>query len=197
MRPGDRIPSVPPPPGVRAHSMASSLTTAVQAYLSLENRGLIEARPKSGFFVRSRSGWRVGAPDFASQTLCNSGRSWQLAIAHLRRGADDGCRAARRSVSGAANLPVAKLSRIMASMARSAGARGISYECRPAPSSCAGQSAKRSLDRGQRLSLTTSSPLRRGPKRWRSSACGDEARGRRRGRIADLFWSAPADRGTW
>src|SRR5215207_6742758 len=50
MRAGDRIPSVRR--ACAQHGV--SLTTAVQAYLSLENRGLIEARPKSGFFVRSQ-----------------------------------------------------------------------------------------------------------------------------------------------
>ncbi|HEV7868949.1 MAG TPA: winged helix-turn-helix domain-containing protein, partial [Chthoniobacteraceae bacterium] len=50
IRAGDRIPSVRR--ACAQHGV--SLTTAVQAYLTLENRGLIEARPKSGFFVRSQ-----------------------------------------------------------------------------------------------------------------------------------------------
>ena len=45
LRPGERIPSV------RRASVQHgvSMTTAVQAYVELENRGLVEARPKSGF----------------------------------------------------------------------------------------------------------------------------------------------------
>src|SRR3712207_6892658 len=50
LRTGDRIPSVRR--ASRQHKV--SMTTAVQAYLALESRGLIEARPKSGFFVRYR-----------------------------------------------------------------------------------------------------------------------------------------------
>src|SRR5436305_14690031 len=48
LRPGDRVPSV------RRASLQHgvSVSTVAQAYLSLENRGLIHARPKSGFFVR-------------------------------------------------------------------------------------------------------------------------------------------------
>ena len=48
LRPGARLPSV------RALSLQHgvSVSTAVQAYRTLEDRGLIEARPKSGFFVR-------------------------------------------------------------------------------------------------------------------------------------------------
>src|SRR5689334_11988558 len=48
LRPGDRLPSL------RRTSQQHhiSIGTAVQAYLTLENRGLIDARPKSGYFVR-------------------------------------------------------------------------------------------------------------------------------------------------
>ncbi|OZB45326.1 MAG: transcriptional regulator [Thiomonas sp. 15-66-11] len=48
LRPGSRLPSV------RAFSVQHgvSVSTAVQAYRTLEDRGLIEARAKSGFFVR-------------------------------------------------------------------------------------------------------------------------------------------------
>src|SRR5258708_1721064 len=67
MRAGDRIPSVRR--ACAQHGV--SLTTAVQAYLSLENRGLIEARPKSGFFVRShfRTGLVLNAPAEELSTL--------------------------------------------------------------------------------------------------------------------------------
>ncbi len=48
-RPGDRLPSV------RAMSIEHgvSLSTVQQAYRLLEDRGLAEPRPKSGYFVRA------------------------------------------------------------------------------------------------------------------------------------------------
>jgi DNA-binding transcriptional MocR family regulator len=48
LRPGDRVPSV------RGFSQRQgvSISTVLEAYLWLEKRGAIEARPKSGFFVR-------------------------------------------------------------------------------------------------------------------------------------------------
>jgi DNA-binding transcriptional MocR family regulator len=48
LRPGDRVPSV------RGFSLRQgvSISTVLEAYLWLEKRGAIEARPKSGFFVR-------------------------------------------------------------------------------------------------------------------------------------------------
>src|SRR5690242_19873497 len=48
LRPGERIPSV------RAFSRQQgvSISTVLEAFMWLENRGAIESRPKSGFFVR-------------------------------------------------------------------------------------------------------------------------------------------------
>src|SRR3569833_1807107 len=50
LRAGDRMPSV------RHFSSQQrvSVPTALRAYVTLETRGLIEARPKSGFYVRAR-----------------------------------------------------------------------------------------------------------------------------------------------
>ena len=50
LQPGDRVPSV------RAFSRQQrvSVPTALHAYATLETRGLIEARPKAGFFVRAQ-----------------------------------------------------------------------------------------------------------------------------------------------
>jgi len=49
-RPGERIPSV----RQMSKQRKISVTTALQAYLSLEDHGLIEARPQSGYYVRAR-----------------------------------------------------------------------------------------------------------------------------------------------
>lgn len=49
-RPGDRIPSV----RRLSHQQEISITTCLTAYRLLEDRGLIEARPQSGYYVRVR-----------------------------------------------------------------------------------------------------------------------------------------------
>lgn len=58
LRANDRIPSV------RSMSRAAkvSVSTVVQAYVHLENIGLIEARPQSGFYVRPPSALRLPEP---------------------------------------------------------------------------------------------------------------------------------------
>ncbi|WP_295008591.1 PLP-dependent aminotransferase family protein [uncultured Dechloromonas sp.] len=61
LRPGDRLPSVRQV--CRTHAI--SPVTVTQAYYLLESRGLIEARPKSGYFVRARLGQRLNEPEMS------------------------------------------------------------------------------------------------------------------------------------
>ena len=61
LRPGDRLPSVRQ--SCRIHGIAP--VTVTQAYHLLESRGLIEARPKSGYFVRARLGQRLPEPEMS------------------------------------------------------------------------------------------------------------------------------------
>ena len=59
MRPGERLPSIRQT--CRTHAV--SPVTVTQAYYLLESRGLIEARPKSGYFVRACHGQRLAEPE--------------------------------------------------------------------------------------------------------------------------------------
>ena len=59
LRAGDRLPSVRR--ACRIHDVSPA--TVMQAYYLLESRGLIEARPKSGYFVRARLGQGLPEPD--------------------------------------------------------------------------------------------------------------------------------------
>ncbi|WP_434516986.1 PLP-dependent aminotransferase family protein [Dechloromonas sp. ARDL1] len=61
LRPGDRLPSVRQV--CRTHTI--SPVTVTQAYYLLESRGLIEARPKSGYFVRARLGQNLSEPEMS------------------------------------------------------------------------------------------------------------------------------------
>jgi DNA-binding transcriptional MocR family regulator len=59
LRPGERLLSVRK--ACQTHGV--SPITVTQAYYLLENRGLIEARPKSGYFVRTRLGLGLAEPE--------------------------------------------------------------------------------------------------------------------------------------
>jgi len=50
LRPGHRVPSV----RRLALQRDVSISTVIQAYTLLENRGVLEARPQSGYYVRAR-----------------------------------------------------------------------------------------------------------------------------------------------
>jgi DNA-binding transcriptional regulator YhcF (GntR family) len=50
LRPGDRIPSI----RKLSSTNGVSISTVLQAYLVLENKGIIEAKPQSGYYVKSR-----------------------------------------------------------------------------------------------------------------------------------------------
>src|SRR5689334_14559136 len=49
LRPGDRVPSL----RKLSREQGVSLSTALQAYVWLANRGYLEARPQSGFYIRT------------------------------------------------------------------------------------------------------------------------------------------------
>jgi DNA-binding transcriptional MocR family regulator len=148
LRPGERIPSVR-----RASAQHGvSVTTAVQAYLALENRGLIEARPKSGFFVRRPTSQRVLEPRISRPTRTAT----MVGVGSLQARIFDAVRRPEvvpfgAAYPGADALPVAKLSRIMAAVARNAGARGIGYDMPPGAEPLRRQIARRSLDWGGSL----------------------------------------------
>ncbi|MFY9925705.1 MAG: PLP-dependent aminotransferase family protein [Opitutaceae bacterium] len=57
LRAGQRLPSV----RVTARQRQIGMGTVIQAYVVLENRGYIEARPRSGYYVRSRPEARAKA----------------------------------------------------------------------------------------------------------------------------------------
>jgi DNA-binding transcriptional MocR family regulator len=149
IRAGDRIPSIR-----RASAQHGvSVPTAVQAYLWLEDRGLIEARPKSGFFVRPQLRAEVSEP-----TTSRPARPAALVgVGNLQSRVFDAARMPGVVPFGAAypgpeNLPVSRLSKIMAAVARSAGGRGVSYDMPPGSEPLRRQIARRSLDWGSNLS---------------------------------------------
>ena len=60
LRPGDRVPSL----RQLSQQQRVSVTTALQAYMWLENRGYLEARPQSGFYVRMPFAKLIPEPQF-------------------------------------------------------------------------------------------------------------------------------------
>lgn len=61
LRPGHRVPSI----RQMAMQRDVSISTVIQAYTLLEDRGMIEARPQSGYYVRARLALHVPEPRMA------------------------------------------------------------------------------------------------------------------------------------
>src|SRR5260370_7108953 len=63
LRAGDRVPSL----RQLSRQKGVSISTALQAYLWLENRGYLEARPQSGFYVRAPYSNLIPEPHFEAR----------------------------------------------------------------------------------------------------------------------------------
>jgi len=149
LRAGERLPSVRRLSEQRGVSVATVLT----AYLSLENEGLIETRPKSGHFVRVRRATallgpteprsRVGAP--ARVTV---GTGVAALLAAMRDPAIVPLGAATLSPE---LLPIAALNRMMAAICKEMSTAGASYDAPPGLPTLRRQLARRAVTWGAEL----------------------------------------------
>ncbi|HEY0790925.1 MAG TPA: PLP-dependent aminotransferase family protein [Chthoniobacterales bacterium] len=158
--PGERVPSL------RRLSVQHgvSVSTAVEAYLSLENRGLIEARPKSGFYVRPRTGLHppeplLSRPGFAASKVSLG----ELRARLFRLSGEQDIVPLGTATPSAELLPVAQLNRTLGAAARRAGTAAIDYSPPPGCEPLRRQLSRRSLDWGCQLApeefITTSGAM--------------------------------------
>lgn len=114
LNPGDRLPSV----RRLSKERRLSVSTVVQALRQLEDRGLIEARPQSGFFVQRAQAMRaepvVRSTPEASMPVDIS----QRLVRVLRAGAKTGVAPLAAALPAPELLPVGALQRLYAGVAR-------------------------------------------------------------------------------
>lgn len=147
LRAGDRLPSV----RRLAQERNISVSTVLEAYLRLENAGLIEVRPKSGHFVRRR-GALTGEPR-APRTCATPSRvtvsdAYTKILAAMRDPelVPFGCATVDPSY-----LPTPQLSRIIAQVTREISTVGARYETAPGLLTLRRQIARRAVDAGVAL----------------------------------------------
>lgn len=150
LRSGERIPSV----RKMSRQQQVSIATAIQAYRLLENRGLIEARPQSGYYVRPRV-WAAppepskSQPARRSTTVSNG----ELTM-RVQRGADDRGNVVNLGTAPPSPelVPARQLLRSLASAGRQC--LGQMARCEPSAGSLAfrTQVARRAMDAGCVLS---------------------------------------------
>jgi DNA-binding transcriptional MocR family regulator len=148
LRPGERVPSV------RRISAQEgvSISTILQAYMLLESRGYIEARPQSGFYVRSRRDSlppepRVSAPGRHATKVGVSGLVSRVLQAVL----DPQVVPLGAACPAPELLPGRRVNRTLAGLVRRSGEEVNSYNFPPGRYELRRQVARRSLDWGGRL----------------------------------------------
>jgi DNA-binding transcriptional MocR family regulator len=108
--------------------MGMSLTTISQAYAELEQRGILEARPRSGYFVRRRPALlpRAGMPQAETPIARVVQRGELVRRAMDAMGRSDILPLGLAHVDGRL-LPAAELARILGSCTRKQAVRGADY----------------------------------------------------------------------
>lgn len=149
LRAGDRMPSL------RHLSVQNqvSMPTVMQAYELLENRRFIEARPKSGFYVRARLANALKEPSAAThQPELSTLTAFASVLAMHRSAPDSSSVPLGVAVPGDELLPMEKLAQITASVARRSTSATIGYDLAPGCLALRNELSKRSLDWGCNLS---------------------------------------------
>jgi len=141
-------------PSVRqlAREQRVSIPTALQAYAALERRGWVEARPKSGFYVRVPTSEKI--PEIAADLA--AARVSDLAATDLLDLIRNDDYDPKKVQLGAAVpcpdlLPGPRLGRILSSLARQLGAKGANYGPLEGPLPLRREIARRSLAAGLNL----------------------------------------------
>jgi DNA-binding transcriptional MocR family regulator len=112
--PGSRIPSV----RKISKEQGVSITTALQAYQILEDRGWIEARPQSGYYVRPRPCISAPEPVFSSPSQPEQVRIDDLELRILHDSTLPGIVQFGAAIPDPELLPTTKLNRLMSAAAR-------------------------------------------------------------------------------
>lgn len=143
--PGSRIPSV----RALARQMEVSVSTVLEAYGYLEDQGLIEARPQSGYYVKARIPSPPTAPRISRQMLSPttvSNRDISLMVMR------DSILLNRIPLGAAIPnpdlLPGEKLSRMLSAEARRHRAESLNYDFPPGCAPLRNQIARRMLSAG-------------------------------------------------
>jgi DNA-binding transcriptional MocR family regulator len=144
LRPGERAPSL----RRTSERHGVSLATAVQAFIQLEARGLVESRPRSGYYVKARPREKSVATASPAPTIPMAGKLATLHASLFEAATLPGIVALGGAVPSADLLPTVRLNRLLAARARTAGKRGVGYDLPPGSEALRREIAKRMAEAG-------------------------------------------------
>jgi DNA-binding transcriptional MocR family regulator len=159
-RAGERIPSV----RQMSRQRKISITTVLQAYMLLENQGLIETRPQSGYYVRSKLAQLLPEPEMSAPqqdpTLVSMR---ELVMMVLKDSTNPDLIQLGAAIPNTELVIPAKLNRIMASISRHSEHQYNTYDIPPGNEALRIQIAQRAVGIGCNLThadvVTTSGCL--------------------------------------
>ncbi len=148
-RPGERIPSI----RTASRHLSVSVNTVMEAYALLENEGLIEARPQSGYYVRTRQVMPPATPPSLKNDLVPSPVALgDVTLQVMQNIVNPSLVPLGRGMPNCELLPTVKLNRILAAETRRFSLQSVSYPSTKGHKRLRAQIAKRSLDSGCLLS---------------------------------------------
>ncbi|MBV5262314.1 PLP-dependent aminotransferase family protein [Synechococcus moorigangaii CMS01] len=114
LQPGDRLPSVR-----KLHRQWSvSISTVLEAYRLLEDRGLIEARPQSGYFVKTILNFLPDEPSLSTPKSADNPVDTSLAFRVNSSMLNPRIIGLGAAIAGSNLLPIATLNRLMGQVLR-------------------------------------------------------------------------------
>ncbi len=142
--PGDKLPSV----REAARRLAMSTSTVLEAYGQLLDRGLIESRPQSGFYVR-RPVRTPDAPTMSRPRVAPTAVSvGEIAMEVVHAASDPKVVALGNALPDLRLEAPRGVKRLMTSVTRAFGARALAYEMPPGHRELRVQIARRGVDAG-------------------------------------------------
>lgn len=144
-RAGERIPSV----RALSRQFGISVSTVLEAYSVLEDRGVIQARPQSGYYVNARVPAIPASTEVSHRSL-NPTRVGNMAMSFsiLRAASQEGIIPLGAAIPNAEHLPVERLNRMLSAAVRRHPVQSVSYDVPPGCGSLRAQIARRSLSFG-------------------------------------------------
>ncbi len=146
-KPGDKLPSV----RAMAKQRSVSVSTVLTAYGMLEDRGFVEVRPKSGYYVRRSSVRSHKLPSIDSEDCCQPHRVTKIEriMEVMRDGARQSDFINLSSATPDGNFPMLhQMKKTFSSVVRNQAFLGVGYNTPDGSESLRREIAKRSMDAG-------------------------------------------------
>jgi DNA-binding transcriptional MocR family regulator len=129
--------------------MKVSISTVLKAYFHLENQGIIEARPQSGYYVRHQFPKVSAEPEISPSSAVPTHVSVNdLVMMIMRDARNPDLVPLGVATPNPENLPVDKLNRILSSISRRYKHQGVSYDFPPGCEKLRVQLAQRAMTAG-------------------------------------------------